>query len=331
MLHLTSLALLSLSPAPPPPIQSELLDRLRFTARGTVSGTAGPVPAVFASASIGDPVEFQMDVRAVPFPADPFGRIFSHVALPDGRLEVGSSVETGPLDLIDLSAVVVYDDYPTAGDVLESGLNLSSTDQAGLVLTLIDLDFTVFGSADLRDLVGVYPRSEFEVAQFAIRNAFGEAVLDFAFTEFEVERVIDSLGSPYCGPAVPNSTGQSASISARGAAEAAENLFELAADGLPPGQFGFFVASRSAGFVAGPGGSAGNLCLGGQIARVFPSLQNSGAAGQLRHVLDLSSVPLPSGAAPVLAGETWRFQAWFRDADPLPTSNLTDGLEVTFQ
>jgi hypothetical protein len=33
----------------------------------------------------------------------------------------------------------------------------------------------------------------------------------------------------------------------------------------------------------------------------------------------------------VLAGETWRFQAWSRDWNPGPTSNRSDALAVNFR
>jgi len=32
----------------------------------------------------------------------------------------------------------------------------------------------------------------------------------------------------------------------------------------------------------------------------------------------------------VTAGSTWRFQTWFRDANPSVTSNFTDAIAITF-
>jgi hypothetical protein len=47
--------------------------------------------------------------------------------------------------------------------------------------------------------------------------------------------------------------------------------------------------------------------------------------------MDADLTQLPGGLpAAVQAGETWNFQAWFRDMNPGPTSNLTNGLQVTF-
>ena len=48
--------------------------------------------------------------------------------------------------------------------------------------------------------------------------------------------------------------------------------------------------------------------------------------------LTLASTPTPTGPVAVVAGDTWRFQAWHRDtAGGVATSNFTDGVAVTFQ
>jgi hypothetical protein len=44
------------------------------------------------------------------------------------------------------------------------------------------------------------------------------------------------------------------------------------------------------------------------------------------------SIPQSGGFVAALVGDTWSFQAWYRDsAGGQPTSNLTDGLEVLFR
>jgi hypothetical protein len=53
--------------------------------------------------------------------------------------------------------------------------------------------------------------------------------------------------------------------------------------------------------------------------------------GEISLALDLSQQPTPTGLVQVQPGETWNFQAWFRDSvGGQVTSNFTDGLEVTF-
>ena len=86
--------------------------------------------------------------------------------------------------------------------------------------------------------------------------------------------------------------------------------------------------------VAGPGGSQGTLCLGGAIGRyVGPGqIVNSGSTGEITLAIDLTQTPQPTGLVSVQPGETWNFQAWYRDAiGGSATSNFTDGLSITFQ
>ena len=46
--------------------------------------------------------------------------------------------------------------------------------------------------------------------------------------------------------------------------------------------------------------------------------------------INLGSIPL-SPAVPVLPGETWCFQGWYRDNNPTPTSNFSDAIFMVFQ
>jgi len=140
-----------------------------------------------------------------------------------------------------------------------------------------------------------------------------------------------SIGTTYCGPANLNSTGQPAVISAFGSDSVVANLVELTASQLPLNIFGYFLNSDQQGFVPFPPGSNGNLCLSGGIGRHVKQIANSGAAGELSIMLDLTNLPRPNGSHTVLAGETWNFQCWFRDNQGGPTSNFTEGLEILFQ
>lgn len=142
-----------------------------------------------------------------------------------------------------------------------------------------------------------------------------------------------SLGTSYCGPAVVNSSGQSATTIATGSAFAASNNLTLTAARMSLNSFGFFLTSRTQGFIQNPGGSSGNLCLGGAIGRyVGPGqIKNSGSMGSFDLVLNLSQTPSPTGFVQVLAGQTWNYQCWYRDAvGGAATSNFTDGLSLLF-
>ena len=61
----------------------------------------------------------------------------------------------------------------------------------------------------------------------------------------------------------------------------------------------------------------------------YPVL-STGASGSVELTIDRTNTPTPTGSVSVLAGETWNFQAWYRDLHPGPTSNFTDALSVTF-
>ena len=137
------------------------------------------------------------------------------------------------------------------------------------------------------------------------------------------------VGTNYCGPAVPNSSGMPGAIAVRGTTTAAFNSLTLIAEHLPADQFGYFLNSHTQGFIQ-PAGSQGNLCLGGAIGRHSANVASSGADGVLVLVLDLTAIPTPSGPVSVLPGQTWNFQAWHRDVNPGMTSNFTDGASVSF-
>lgn len=137
------------------------------------------------------------------------------------------------------------------------------------------------------------------------------------------------VGTSYCGPANPNSTGASAWIAAEGSTLVAEGDLRLRALSLPLNQAGYFLASRTQGFIPFAGGSQGNLCVSGQVGRYTDKVKNSGANGRFTMKVDLAAVP--PGMQAVLPGEDWNFQAWYRDANPSPTSNFTDGVNILFQ
>ena len=142
-----------------------------------------------------------------------------------------------------------------------------------------------------------------------------------------------SVGETYCRPAAANSGACAAVLLVDGDLSAAAGALRLNAELLPLNTAGYFLASLSRGLAAAPGGSQGNLCLGGAIGRfVGPGqVQSSGAAGRFSLVVDPASMPTPGGPVAAAAGETWSFQAWYRDANPGPTNNFTDAVSVVLQ
>ena len=158
-----------------------------------------------------------------------------------------------------------------------------------------------------------------------LRIASGTALPNgYEFDGIRVE-VETGVGLPYCGPAIPNSTGQSGSITATGSSLVANNDVTLTASDLTA-DFGYFLNSMAQGFV-NPPASNGILCLGGAIGRHNqPGLVQPGPVFSI--ALDLDALPTPTAFVVVQPGETWNFQAWYRDSG---SNNFTDGVSVVFQ
>jgi len=131
------------------------------------------------------------------------------------------------------------------------------------------------------------------------------------------------IGTPYCS-AAPNSGGFSASLIGAGNPTVAVGAFTLRAERLPASSVGYAIASQAPTFIAHPGGSAGHLCLGGTIRRLVTTARPASALGEWSAPLDLAGLG-------VGALQTWYFQVWYRDADPLPTSNFSAGVSVRFR
>ncbi len=140
----------------------------------------------------------------------------------------------------------------------------------------------------------------------------------------------EGLGAVYCDPAVVNSTGEFGKIEVLGSVLASDNDFGLLASDLPVGQFGFFVGGTASVLVMNPGGSNGNLCVGGNFVRFNAPNQIgfSNVLGVFSRSLDLTAVPA-NPTVEVQAGETWFFQCWHRENNG--QSNFTTATAVTFE
>lgn len=142
-----------------------------------------------------------------------------------------------------------------------------------------------------------------------------------------------ALGNVSCTQPAPNSTGAAGVLAVHGSTRVAERSLALTAAQLPQNALAFFLVSRTQGSLVPPG-SQGLLCLAGQIGRyVGPGqVQSSGPSGAIALVVDPGLTPTPFGSVAVLAGETWIYQAWHRDAvQGVATSNFTSAVAVTFR
>ncbi len=140
----------------------------------------------------------------------------------------------------------------------------------------------------------------------------------------------------YCEATTVNSSGSPGTISMSGSRLVSANNFTLDATGLPQNQFAMFLNSQGNTYSHMPGGAQGSLCLGGAghpLGRHNRSheIRNTGTGGVMSLTLDLNDLPTAHGIRAIVAGETWHFQAWFRDMNPTQTSNFTDAMSVQFE
>ena len=139
------------------------------------------------------------------------------------------------------------------------------------------------------------------------------------------------VGESYCGPALANSTGEAAEISAFGTGVAGEQL-QLLAVNLPRNQNVLFITSQSWGHYHIPF-AQGFICVdGNQMAsfRCPGQVVAAGPDGRASIAVDTNSIPYAQPVS-ILPGETWYFQAWFRDpAQVLAPSAFTDAVEISF-
>ncbi len=158
-------------------------------------------------------------------------------------------------------------------------------------------------------------------------NAFAAIVPP---TSFQYNGPRQCIGSLDCDPASVNSRGFSGILYATGSLLAADNALTLHADRMPANELGFFLNGTASGLY-NPPQSDGTICLiGAAIGRYNGAGQvlSSGPDGRFELTLDLNNTPTPFTPTVILAGETWRFQAWYRDGN---SNNFTNAIELSFQ
>ena len=157
----------------------------------------------------------------------------------------------------------------------------------------------------------------------------GTGMANWNLVTFKKGTDVIQLGTPYCAPANLNSTGQGGRIEAWGNPLAEAGLLSLVADQLPANEIGYFLLGDAQAFVPMPRGSQGNLCIGGKLGRFVKQVASTGATGSLSITVNTNAPPTWR-SSPLLPGQTWNFQVWFKDQNPGATSNFTDGVSVTF-
>lgn len=137
-------------------------------------------------------------------------------------------------------------------------------------------------------------------------------------------------GSSLCSVATANSTGAPAELTMIAESNSIGTALTAQVVGLPAGQFSLLLASRTSTAPFIPPTSQGNLCLSGGVLRFHAQAAAASAEGWFFADVDTTNLP-SSPAGPVLPGETWHFQSWYRDLNPTNTSNFTNAVSITFQ
>lgn len=249
--------------------------------------------------------------------------LFTSVGAESSGVSMGC-IASGELSDVWFSYVALNDLPVTidlSGSSFDTGLAVWEGDCGALTQVACD-DDGGFGTSSLLSFTGTAGTHYFiQVGGF--NGASGDGVI----------HVNEDIGSVVCLGNV-NSTGTGAVLKASGSLLVADNDLSLRVTDLPRHQFLLFVNSRETLFLANPGGSEGDLCIGGlSLCRHMNDIVNSGPTGSVSLTLDLGNMPTNTGLIAVAAGETWYWQAWFRDIayNGSPTSNLSSAIGVTFK
>jgi hypothetical protein len=139
-------------------------------------------------------------------------------------------------------------------------------------------------------------------------------------------RVELPLGERYGAPS-SCSSGAPGLLNAYGESQRSANDLVLAATSLPSGSFGVLLGARQRGSIPLPG-CQGPLLVAPPIKLWSDRVTRADGLGRAEVRLDLN---VPWIGTPPTPGETWHFQLWFRDVDPTPTTNTTNGVSVAFE
>ena len=147
-------------------------------------------------------------------------------------------------------------------------------------------------------------------------------------------------GTPYCfGVGCPcgnddalagcaNDTGSGASLGASGSASISADSLVLSASGLTVGPGLFFQGNNAVNSGAGNPFGDGLRCAGGSVVRLEVQFANAGNGFQAQSSISISS------KGGVSAGQTKRYQYWYRDSGSSPCGslfNLSNGYELVWQ
>ncbi len=288
---------------------------------------AGILHGPFVGSSVGDSVRLSVDLTLLGSP----NSISNLYQVDHGNVTLSiASIEPDSV-LVSSIAFASRNDasFPTfpAVDSIFGEMDLSFGVEASVLVT--DPVGNLLATADLNQSLGSYFLSSGTGSHIVLRDG----PLDGLTVRLTDMHIIDiaPVGTPYCGPAATNSSGMSGQLSGEGSPRIESRRLQLTASGLPQNTFALFIVGSQRGFTPNPGGSQGDLCIGGSIGRFADDLRFTGNGHQVSVDLDTRQMAGPNGPINVIPGSTWNFQLWCRDLNPGPTTNFTNALEVTFQ
>ena len=318
---------------------------IRFDATVVTVNQAPSAP--FQGATVGDTVTGVWEVFNVPTQTSPSYWQYD-MDLNHSRIMVGAAL--APVSMGTGTQTVGLASAPAGmgGDFLIVTGEVSATTNETFVLALFDSTGGLFPAADISQCVGTYS-GPFPPDTARIVFHYPGMMDDSLVADIQsltIEPVFTSVGTPFCDPAVANSTGFGAVLSGYAGSNVGANLHLEITDG-PAGEFGYFLVGTATLMTGLPVGN-GSLCLDpaqplgryNQIGGDRFSLGQFDAMGVMQNVAGTSiigsgfdvpsTLPLPSDPL-ILSGETWHFQAWYRDTPAgIGQSNLPNGLTVTF-
>ena len=298
------------------------------TATGDVTAVIGPglTDPLLNQLSVGDSITF---VYTVDSNGTPINNGFSYSVNPSVSGVEAAMQTVGAIPAPALNTLEIVDVTGAGADSIVGSMELPGQATARLQITSSSGSFLQGATIETYIGIGFVPFGSLsldgEIIDSSTRVDVSFNIV--GFTEFD-----GPIGMNYC-MANPNNSGTTASITAMGTSCVDDNDVTLMASGLPAGNFGFFITSQTQAFFANPGGSEGNLCIGGNLGRYNQPAQimQADAAGNMVLPIDVTQIPTPNGFTAAMAGDTWNFQAWYRDTAPAgPTSNFTDGVAILF-
>jgi len=160
----------------------------------------------------------------------------------------------------------------------------------------------------------------------AVRSPFAGTSRYVAIADLEE---CAATGYSYCAPAMPNSTGEPASLEVHTDVDDPNADVMLLGRRLPPGAPTLALVSDTTGYQVPPA-SAGPLCLSGAIGRHF-AVPTAGSGGSVAVRLARPGLPTAVGPIAAVPGTTWSFQLWYRDPAGAQPSNLSSARTVLFR